>query len=318
MKYCGLLRSLLLQDLFYTEVPAERGDFKKWVASGQYIVRDIPTPTTIKVEVNNDYAFNHMLAYDSCRMAAAAMETMLNINSADTLPKSIGWLAIKSYYAAFFSAHSIMRCFGFLCSQLEKGHVKQINSFGQAVGLTGLVKPESGFFSGSYLPESRVLSLKKMKNTHEDTWQTLVECLTKVSADVLSVAGLSSQKQSLSAEIDNLIFRLKDRDRLVKGNYLSQYRNAVNYRQEHGAWHPYGKSSVKSEKVVSLLSSWMGEDSFDAPVWKESMDSYNFFSTCRDVVNLNYQIINLVIGSSDKENLYKRWPGRLINTASAA
>lgn len=121
MKHYNLLRPLLLQYLLDTEVPDKRCDFKAWVSLGKYIVRDIPSNAEIDIEANNEHAFYHMIAFDSCRMAAASFETMHNIQSVVSLPKSVGWVAIKSYYAAFFSAHSIMRCFGYTCSQLEKG-----------------------------------------------------------------------------------------------------------------------------------------------------------------------------------------------------
>lgn len=318
MKHCNLLRPLLLKDLFNTEIPSDYCDFKKWVSSGNYIVRGIPSTTSIEIDVNNEYAFNHMMAFDSCRMAAAAFETMLNIRSVEHIPKSIGWIVIKSYYAAFFSAHSIMRCFGYVCSQLEKGHVNQLNGFAQAVGLLGSVKPEAGFFSGVYESSSRTILLRKMKNTHEDTWSTLVDCLNFVSQEVLSVAGLSAHKQKISADISDLVFRLTDRGRLAKGNYLSQFRNAVNYRQEHDSWHPYGKQSVRAEKVTLLLSSWKNVEDVSTAVWKESLDSYNFFVACRDIVNLNYSLINLLIENSVKDNFYKRWPGMLLNVAKTA
>ncbi len=318
MKNIELLRPLLLQDLLCTEITTDNCDFKKWVSSGKYLVRNISTNMTVDIEVNNEHAFHHMIAFDSCRMAAAAFETMLNIQASETLPKSIGWISIKTYYAAFFSAHSIMRCFGYVCSQLERGHANQLNEFGSIVGLSNTIKPEAGFFSGSYSPHNRILTIKKMKNTHEDTWSTLLDCLNKVSQDVLTIAGLSSRKQTLSADINDLVVRLTDSGRLPKGNFLSQYRNAVNYRHEYDSWHPYGKQSIKSEKIISLLGNWKSENYDYPPVWKGATDSYNFFICCRDVLNLNYLLINLIIKSSGKVNFYKRWPGKLLNISSAA
>ncbi|MEW8201960.1 MAG: hypothetical protein AB2697_23105 [Candidatus Thiodiazotropha endolucinida] len=319
MNNIELLRPILLQGLLSTEVPPVSLDFKQWVSGGNYIVRDIPSRKTIKIEVNNDYSFNHMITFDSCRMACASFETMNNIQSISSLPKSIGWIAIKSYYAAFFSAHSIMRCFGYICSQLKREHIEQLNNYGLAVGLTHSFQPEAGVFAGEFEPTSRILLLKKMNNTHEDTWNTLVTCLKMISTKVLSVSGLSTHKQQISSVIDDIVIKLTDDGRLAKGNYLSQFRNAVNYRQEHDAWHPYGKNSIKADKVVNLLSTWPKEDRVSPSIWKESKDAYNFFLTCRDLVSLNQQIINLIVANSDNvSTLYKRWPIKLLHITSAA
>lgn len=319
MKHIELLRPILLQGLLNTEIPVETTDFKKWISSGNYIVRDIPSNKVIEIEVNNEYAFNHMVAFDSCRMASASFETMESIHSISSLPKSFAWIAIKSYYAAFFSAHSIMRCFGNICSQLERSHVTQLNSYGLTVGLKNSIRSDAGFFAGKYDPLTRLLVLEKMSNTHEDTWRAFKKCLQIISTKVLTVSGLTVHKQQVSATVDDIIFRLTDRGRLSKGNYLSQYRNAVNYRQEHDAWHPYGKNSIKSEKIIGILSGWRQEDSISPAVWKESKDSYSFFLTCRDVVSLNHQIIKLVISNSENAaNMYRRWPGKLLSLATAA
>lgn len=318
MKHYELLRPLLLQGLLRTEVSEAGCDFKKWISSGNYIVRNIPTSKIIEIEINNEYAFHHMLAFDGCRMACASFETMENIQTVKSLPKSFGWIAIKSYYAAFFSAHSILRCFGYTCSQLERGHITLLNSYGQALGITGMIRPEAGFFAGKYNPSTRMHTIKKMRNTHEDTWRTLVKCLRAISNDILNVSGLTPHKQQVSADLDDIIFRLTDHDRLIHGSYLSQYRNAVNYRHEHDAWHPYGKHGIKAEKIISVLTKWQ-EESLTPPVWKESHDSYNFFLTCRDIVNLNYQIIQLILNNSvNTSNIYKRWPSKLLDMASTA
>ena len=316
MEHYGLLRPLLLQGLLNTEVPSNCSDFKKWISSGQFVVRNIPTTKTVEIEVNNEYSFNHMIAFDSCRMAVASFETMQNIQSVTSLPKSYGWIAIKSYYAAFFSAHSIMRCFGYTCSQLEKGHVDLLNSFGNVVGLSGSMKPEAGYFSGVYDSNLRIHTLKKMKNTHQDTWRTLVECLRMLSRNVLSVTGLSSSKQKISANIDEIISRLTNQGRLSNGSYLSKFRNDVNYRHEYDSWHPYGKSSIRSSKIVSFLSTWKVKVEAPTSIWKESHEAYDFFVSCREIVNLNYVLIRLIVeNSGQRKNLYKQWPNKLLNIA---
>lgn len=314
MKDIDLLRSLLVQGLLDTEIPKEKQDFKAWISSGQYIVRSMPSASQIELVINNDYAFNHMLAFDSCRMASAAFETMENVQAVPRLPQSYGWIAIKCYYASFFAAHSIMRSFGYTCNQLEKGHINLLNDYGLVLGLSPSIKPEAGFFAGRYDHATTTLELAKKNKTHEDTWYWLVKCLEMLSQKVLYVSGVTSKKQALSAAIDDLINHLKDGGRFSKGNYLSHFRNAVNYRQEFHSWHPYGKNSVKSEKIISLISSWQSNEIQVLAGWKESKDAYRFFSTCAEVVNLSYLLMNLILdNSTNRHNLYRRWPNKLLN-----
>ncbi|GAG45841.1 unnamed protein product, partial [marine sediment metagenome] len=95
MENTDLLRPMIVQGLLKTEASKDTCEFKAWLSSGNYIVRSVPSAKEIHIEINNDYAFNHMLAFDSCRMATAAFETMENIQVTHILPKSYAWIAIK-------------------------------------------------------------------------------------------------------------------------------------------------------------------------------------------------------------------------------
>jgi hypothetical protein len=308
-----------LQNLFRTEDTGEVFDFKSWVASGKYIIRDVPDRKTIVIEANNEYVFRSMMAYDICRTATASFETMENFWENENLPKSYGWLAIKCYYAAFFSANSIMRCFGYMCSHLERGHVQLLNDYSEAVGLPSNIKIESGYFCGHHTSGDRLLTLKKMNSsTHEETWFWLVKCLEDISRKVLSVKGVTSKIQSFSAEIDGIVLMLKDGGRLSKGNYLSQFRNAINYRQEHCAWHPYGKNSIKVEKILALTKNWKKIDIPTTSKWKESAEAYNFFYASVAIVNLCHALIDLISKNSEfSNNLFSRWPNKFLRITSA-
>ena len=317
MDNIDLLRPLIVQGLLKTTVSKEACDFKAWISSGKYIVRAVPSSKEIQLEINNDYAFVHMLTFDICRMATAAFETMENIRAIEKLPKSYGWTAIKCYYAAYFSAHSIMRCFGYLCGQLERGHIRILNDYCKSLGISEALKVESGFFSGHYSSVNRYFTLKKLKNTHEDTWSTFITFLKSISMDVLTVSGVTSKKQVLSSKIDDLIQNLKDGGRFINGNFLSQYRNSINYRQEHCSWYPYGKESIRSDKIISLTKKWKNRTIPFTGEWKESKNTYAFFYFCTEIVNFCYKMINLILENSYTTNtLYYRWPNKYLNLTS--
>lgn len=314
MPQYDLLRPLLIQGLFNTEATQGNTDFKSWISSGKYLVRTISTGSTVEIEINDDHAFHNMLAHDGCRMACAAFETMENIQLTPKLPKSFGWIAIKCYYAAFFAAHSILRSFGYTCSQLERGHIDILNAYGASVGITETLKSEGGFFVGHYNKQNRIFEIKKMKNTHEDTWHWLTTCLKKISNEALQVSGITAEKQALSAHIGDLVFNLQDGGKLLKGSYLSQFRNAVNYRHEFNSWHPYGKKSIQAEKIMAIIAEWKGEKKTSSHSWKESKEVLKFFNTCIDIIILNRVLMDLIINNSaTKNNFYARWPNKLLN-----
>lgn len=318
MKNASLLRPLIVQGLLETDIPKNISDFKSWISSGQYIIRSVPSKKEIQIEINNDYAFSHMLAYDSCRTATASFESMQSIHSINGLPKSYSWIAITCYYAAFFSAHAIMRCFGYTCSQLERGHIQILHDYSSAIGISNSLKLEKGYFCGKHDASCRIFTLRKMVNTHEDTWFWFTKCLESMSKDVLGVSGVTSKKQALSAEIDDLIIGLKNNGHSVKGNYLSQFRNAVNYRQEYDSWHPYGKGSIQAEQILSLVRNWKNESIPLVGGWKKSKDVYNYFFTCAAIVNLCHSLIQVIIDNSESNNnLYKRWPNKFLLLTSA-
>lgn len=319
MKHFDLVRPLILQGLFQSEMPTESNDFKKWIASGQYVVRNILPQNSLEIEANNEHAFYQMMSHDACRMAAAAFESMFNIYPAKTLPKSFSWIAIKAYYAAFFAANSTMRCFGYTCSQLEKGHINQINEFATLLTQPHSLKVQRGYYTGTFDPNSRIIHLEKMKNTHEDTWKTYSSFLSKLESSVLTVNGVSSHKQLLSSSLTDLRTKLTDDGRFSQGSYLSSFRNAVNYRQEHNSWHPYGSNAVEAKKIIDYLDSWKMDDMTSSSVWRESIESYKFFSACREVVHINYLLIKIMSESSaHRTNLFKQWPLKLLRLAYRA
>ena len=314
MNNIDFLRSLIIQDLFDSEISKDNCDFKSWISSGKFIVRSISSISQIELEINDGYTFGRMLSFDSCRMASAAFETMESIQAVPQLPQSYGWIAIKCYYAAFFAAHSIMRFFGYTFSQLERGHVQLLIDYGSAIGLTSTIKADAGFFAGKYDNSQRSFELNKMGKTHEDTWYWLIKCLEQLSQKVLNVSGVTSKKQILSADLNDLINDLKDEGRLFKGNYLTQFRNAVNYRHEYHSWHPYGKNSIKAEKIISLISTWRNQELQYVSHWKESKKAYKFFCTCSKIVNLSYLLVKLMISNSTRQrNLYKNWPNKVLS-----
>ena len=159
------------------------------------------------------------------------------------------------------------------------------------------------------------LFLRKMKNTHEDTWYSFAECLKSISIEVLYVNGLTKNKQLLSAYLDGLIIGL-NHNRHDKGNFLSYMRNSINYRQDYCSWHPYGKKSLKTKKIMEMVRNWSKETVPITGVWKDAKDIYVFFNTCTEIVNLCFNLVNLSSNySNTRHNMFKCWPVKFLRLA---
>lgn len=308
MKNIVLLRPLLVKGILETTNQNKYIDFKTWIASGKFLVNSVNSSSSFELYINDEFHFVEMLSFDSNRMATAGFETIESISFNEKLPKSFGWIAIQAYYAAFFSAHSIMRNFGYSCSQLEKGHIQDINDYATALGMQGSLKKDGGYYRAIYNKNNSTLNIKKMENTHEDTWHTFIECLKYLSINVLLVAGISNDKKALSSEIDQLILDLQHNGQYANGAFLTKFRNAINYRQEYQAWHPYGKSNIQAQAIINLIKNWKNCPLPNPARWKRSPDVFDFFMCCLKIVNLNYVILLMIMSNStQKKNFYSQW-----------
>jgi hypothetical protein len=309
-----LLRQLFISGLLSTKKNSDEKDFKGWISSGKYMLRKLDK-TSATLYVNNKTAFISMLAYDSSRMASASFESMQAIKIHTDLPKSYAWMAIKSYYAAFFAAHSILRSFGYVASQLERGHTKLLSDYAKSLSLTFPPQNDSGFFCGQLDKNTYELALKKMNNTHEDTWALFTECLKKIRADVMSLNSIQTKQQSMFVQLDVMIDLLTNNGSSSRGNFLSLFRNNINYRHEYHAWYPYGKNSLQGDEIYAVINQWSKEKILFPNAWKKSREVYNFFCLCTLIVNMCYSVVKEIDSNSEfTSNIFAQWPQKLLKT----
>jgi hypothetical protein len=279
-----------------SEVNAKRlaVPFKTWVSSGLYAVNEIDRQNQITLIISDTNALVHSLAYDSAKFATAAFETATAIRGVDRLPKSLGWSAIKAYYAAFFSAHSLMRMFGHTASFLARGHLQDIHNFANVAGVPNHGRVQAGLYIGKYDPASGVMIFRPRKNSHKDTWDEFGTMLGNLSTDVLISTAISSQKNALAGEIEDLRLRLNDDNRLTKCNWLCEIRNSINYELSHQVWFPYGQVAITEKDVSRLIAQWNSSSGVHAMSGQVVDESIGFFVLCTRVINFCYELSSLV------------------------
>ena len=203
----------------------------------------------------DDESFKTALLCESARFSAAALETLASISEPLRFPRSIGWALIKLYYAAYFSAHSVMRVFGIALTYLEAAHVNKVSEY---AGLT--VSPPPKYPVGDYAVEFDAKSLscqfKAKSNAHKDAWASFNALLRRVSSDVSGVQGLTTSKLAVSGFLDQLVDGLSGDGDVADGSWLSKTRNEINYQQKHGVWFPYAGSNIRFDELSVIIDGW--------------------------------------------------------------
>ena len=213
-----------------------------YLADDRYRIYTAPSTTQFTVTPFDAGELKGAICCDLARMASASFESIHNIVPVDPADKSCAWSAIRSYYAAFFSAHAIMRIFGKSCAQLDTAHVNYIGKVAGYIYPNSII-PSSGLYVANWDENNKTLNFSFIGGSHETIWKEFKITLEYLRNTLLSpnAIGLITELQSSSNEIDKLKADISS-DGQNNGNWLSMIRNRVNYRHDFAIWYPYGNS----------------------------------------------------------------------------
>src|SRR5699024_9670922 len=172
-----------------------------------------------------------------------------------------------------------MRVFGRSCSQLESGHIKQLNEYASASQVLGKLCGGRGFYATELNKDTDILHFWKLNNTHKDTWFIFYTMLKEISNGVLTIKGLKADKEAMSVYLGAICDGLEGPRRYLRGNWLSLYRNSVNYKQEYGAWFPYNKNSKNFSSIEKYLGHRPDRD-FNELDLREPDETLRYFALC--------------------------------------
>jgi hypothetical protein len=199
-------------------------------------------------------------AADVNRLSTAAFETSTIISRHTKFPRSTAWLIINSYYAAFFSAHALIRILGASCSQLAHRQVNRINSVADLFG-SSAAPVGKGLYRGTLESFGNTLSCNKLEGggVHESFWSAFHQRLRQLSSEVLAGTTLPiEQRRTAFAKLEDFATALTNENSL-RGNWLSNVRNQVNYGQQLGAWYPYGGQKKTADELFSNVTMWKND-----------------------------------------------------------
>jgi hypothetical protein len=223
-------------------------------------------------------------AADVNRCAMAAFESAFQIDPTQNFPKSLGWLVIKSYYAAFFAAHSLLRVLGTAFVQVDRKQAGAITRIADLFGVSNGVSVTAGYYKCIYDTSSNELECEKVNpaggGVHEVFWSVVLDHVKSLTAAVLSSkSGLAADNQLVAAKLIELADNLSYSS-FAKGNWLSHVRNIVNYNHRFGVWYPYSGQATYVKNLFKSRDSWLRDPMTINLVSYGDHDLLRFQQTC--------------------------------------
>jgi len=259
-----------------------------WICDEEYQVYKPVTATSFVLTPPYLEPLLKAYATDINRIAVASFETVSNVLRSSTFPKSTAWLVIKTYYAAFFAAHALLRILGTSCAPLEREQIKSVTAVADIYGYAPPSALNRGLYRLTYSSATNelegVCTKSPKAGAHEAFWQIFHDRIDRLSTEVLSAgAGTSANRQLVStklAELDsNLCFASPSR-----GSWLSVIRNAVNYDQKHATWYPYAGQEAYLPQLFDKASEWKADPVELDLASHEGKDLRRFQVTCNFII----------------------------------
>lgn len=237
-----------------------------WVKGGGFYVKELPSATAFTLQLSSAADVANLFAATANRTFSGCFESVVSISEVQKVPRSLAWLMIKLYYAAFFGAHGHMRTCGVSCANLDAVDAVRIYELAR---LQGLNVGASKINSGQYLVRFDVTSLTlsflavQASGSHEALWITYKAFLERIIETAPTLIPIQQQRDLVVEKLRaaNVLLGLKGSN---GGNWLSRMRNLVQYRHSHGVWYPYSLDKASSAKLLSRT----------ATVFKSSPDTF--------------------------------------------
>ena len=312
-----VLVQLVWLDIFGKIKNPTKIDIKGWVANQGYFVEVNCKTKQYKLIASDSSYLMTALANDCNRMAMASIETICGVYPEIRLPRSGAWGLIRTYYAAFFAAHALLRMFGRSCSYLDSNHVNKINEIAGLFTTNKYFSPISPGFYGIEIDRAfNYVQIRPLKDSHKDTWREFISLLSIISdqcTNSANIAALSSHKLEafdLITKIKNGIFSVRANSNAIN---LSELRNSVNYQQSHHLWFPYGGSSAAVEYIDNISN--VSNLTLDAcGISGGPGEVNNFFEVCKVIISL---LLELIIACDNKvdgmNNIFSNGTLKLMN-----
>lgn len=269
----------------------------EWISVGSFLFSASLSPTAFSLTILDLPGMAKGLAHDSSRSTCACFETVIGISPTAILPKSCGWVAIQSYYAAFFAANSLLRMAGRGFYRLETKQVSAINS---AASLFSTSSPLWG--TGTYFVEyvgstgEATFTHSGDSKSHQALWSEYLKLMRNVSTELLTISSSFIPVASIVMTIEAKLVQKG----YNQGGWLSFMRNMVNYQQKFGVWYPYKQAECDAASLVNIVRCWDKDpDLITFPVGDP--DIISFVRVCIAIVRFcNAVIVDMAAANASR------------------
>ncbi len=305
----GLFRSISVPGILRSSGSA-RVEFKAWLAQGNYRVSKITSAAQDLVfHVVDVEPLIESFGYDHSRFACAAFESVRDLRADPGFPKATAWAAIRMYYASFFAAQALLRYSGYACSQIDSEQAVLVSKYADLYGINE--RMGKGFYRAHWSPKSNDLIIEKLKDSHRDSWKAFDQWLQSAIREFPEATGLTTSKveaiEVLSALRENLRF-----DGANSGNWLSTFRNNLNYRQSYDAWYPYRKSAVRFDRISKYIDGWRAPQFNALAALSEVDERAKFFGSCAVMMHLLSGVTLDLLKVAPRKSLHVQQTARLV------
>jgi len=270
-------------------------ELKGWINDEAFQVYVAPTETSFTLAVSEPLPLLKAYAAEINRVSTASNETVASILTAPLVKKSVAWLIIQTYYAAFFAAHGLIRLLGTSCLPLESRQLRSVEKISKLFGQEPSGPIGGGLYQvtfDSVAKEIRACQLKSMKaGPHEAFWRLFCEHLENISSKVLQSPTLTTaSSQGAAGKLTEITSNLRFGN-TGQGAWLSSIRNRVNYDQSWATWYPYSERQTYYDDLVRRIDEWQLDPMDIDLVSHQDHDLRRFQATCNAIMALTRSTI---------------------------
>lgn len=237
------------------------GGMHEWISIGAWSIVGPVHKKKVELHLHDYDEFCDASINDAIRLASAAFESARAVDVCRFDPRSCAWQFISYYYSGYFAANALMRLCGFACTNLSPLDCAEINQNALLCGLGGIdekTKLAPGvFYSTTNRRPTDIWSLNAVSSkggVHIQFWTGFLKFLLELEGFIKKSGSPKSDRDAAIVELNQLIDGLRHSS-TQSGAWLSEVRNAMNYRLEFGAWFPYADAETDGNVLRNIFSS---------------------------------------------------------------
>lgn len=239
--------------------PRYDGGLRSWILEQAWSIDETLTTKRARLQLHDADAVVDACVNDFIALANAAFESATSVTVRNE-PRSCAWQVISYYYAAYFAANALMRLGGYACTNFDVDVCSAINETASLYGRGGITAKEKlnpGVYfctlNSRSVPELVAQSMEGVKGgVHIQFWHGFLKFLEAIEKGITTGPLTASDKKAAKKQLLELREVLTRTNR-ANGSWLSEVRNAVNYRFEKGVWFPYENSDVGGDSLKVLM-----------------------------------------------------------------